>query len=205
MIALDPPAALRLLRVKLPLNNEHRTAHGVEQIRDVILVSWQQQDGSVGWGECPTLSSAGYATETTSIAWKGMTTQLAPAAMMGRSLQADGLTAATAALMDAALDAHLVSQGRSLSDELTGAAQATAANTELPSTHTLQRCSVIAELGASPQRLAELAETAVTSGAAMVKLKIAPGHDVAELRVVQEVINDLPLAADANGSYAHPE
>jgi len=202
--APDFPAALRLLRVNLPLHNQHRTVHGVEKIRDVILVSWHRQDGAVGWGECPTLSSTGYATETTTAAWKGLTTQLGPAMMMGRSVHAPGLIASTAALMDAYLDARLVSLGRSLADELLSVAEATVAAAvphDREPARALQRCVVIAELGASLDRLTDLAKAAVDSGAAMVKLKIAPGCDVEELLAVQAAIDDLPLAADANGSY----
>jgi O-succinylbenzoate synthase len=66
----------------------------------------------------------------------------------------------------------------------------------------LSRCVVIADLGASPKQLAERASEAADGGAAMVKIKIAPGHDVEELLAVRAAIGELPLAADANGSYA---
>ncbi|MEI7888578.1 MAG: enolase C-terminal domain-like protein, partial [Actinomycetes bacterium] len=169
--------------------------------------------GWVGWGECPTLSSAGYATETTEVAWAGLTTQLGPALLEGRTVLLPGLTASTAAILDAALDAQLCSEGRPLIDELLGlSGSETAAVPEAPApglargpTPGLARCAVIADLGASPSQLADRAREAVEGGAAMIKLKIAPGRDVEALRAVRQAIGDFPLAADANGSYSDRE
>ena len=205
VIALDTPAALRLLRVHVPLRSQHRTAHGSEDLRDVILVSWERQDGVVGWGECPTLSSEGYATEATEVAWRGITTELGPQLMLGNSVLAAGLIASTAALADASLDARLRSEGSALADELLGSAHASVSAATKGEARSLPRCQVIAELGAPVGRLADLARAAADAGAVMVKLKIAPGHDVEALVKVQSVIPDLLLAADANGSYADLE
>ena len=220
LVSQDAPAELGFLRVNLPLRHQHSAAHGTEQIRDVILVSWKLSDGTVGWGECPTLSSDGYVTESTERAWVGLTTQLGPAvlrsglaaasssavsagsAVSGGPAVSGGLIASVAALADASLDARLRSEGRSLLEELLSLSASPPTGERPIAKHALSRCAVIADLGASPKQLAELASEAADGGAAMVKIKIAPGHDVEELLAVRAAIGDLPLAADANGSYA---
>jgi len=186
----SPPAAIRLVRVRVPLLGAHTAAHGLESVRDVVLIGWTRADGVHGWGECPTLSTAGYATETTEQAWAGLVDRLAPAVLAGRGVIAAGLVAATSALRDAELDADLRSVGRSLVDELGGPADP------------LERCVVLADLGASPSSLATRAQAAMEAGASMVKVKIAPGHDVDVLRAVAEAIGSTVVAADANGSYS---
>jgi len=198
------PAAVRLVRVHVPLRGAHRASHGSEQVRDVILVRWTRPDGVHGWSECPTLSSSGYATETTDAAWAGLTSRMVPALLEGGVAFVAGLVAASAALLDAALDAQLHAEGRSLvaalaatqADDLAaGPAPAPAPARRLP------RCAVLADLGASPAELAARAASALEAGAAMVKVKIAPGHDLAVLREVLAAAGGAPVAADANGSY----
>ena len=196
------PAAIRFLRVNVPLRKQHRTAQGSEHLRDVILVSWLRQDGVVGWGECPTLSFAGYATESTEVAWQGLTTELGPQLMLGNSVLAAGLIASTAALADASLDARLRSEGRPLVEELLSDSSGSPLAQTAGEARCLPRCVVIAELGAPLSELADLALAAAQAGAAMVKLKIAPGHDLEALRAVRAAAPDLLLAADANGSYS---
>ena len=208
LVSQDAPAEIRFLRVNLPLLHQHSAAHGTEQIRDVILVSWKLSDGTVGWGECPTLSSDGYVTESTQRAWVGLTTQLGPVVLRSglatatSSAVSAGLIASAAALADASLDARLRSEGRSLLEELLSLRGSPPTGERPIAKQALSRCVVIADLGASPRKLAELASEAAEGGAAMVKIKIAPGHDVEGLLAVRAAIGDLPLAADANGSYA---
>ena len=45
----EPPLRIRLVRVRVPLLRAHRSAHGEEQVRDVVLVEWTR----------PTARSAG--------------------------------------------------------------------------------------------------------------------------------------------------
>ena len=185
--------AIRLVRVEVPLVVEHRSAHGAERVRDVVLVEWRRADGGVGWGECPTVDQPGYSTETTEAAWRGLRDDLAPAALAGRSPRWGGLVAAAGALADARLDAALRAVDRSLVAELGGVARP------------LDRCVVLAALGAAPDALARRAQDAVAAGATLVKLKIAPGADVGALRAVVDAVGAERVAADANGSYDDAE
>ena len=103
----------------------HVAAHGTESVRDVILVrcvdtgddeadsdgadsDGADSDGAEieGWGECPTLTSAGYVGETTELAWLALTAG-GPCGTMAR-----------AAVADARLDARLRRRGVSLADHL---------------------------------------------------------------------------------------
>lgn len=92
--------------VRLPLRRPLRSAHGVEVTRDLIVISCRLADGTVGWGECPTLTSAGYSSETTDRAW---------AALRGGGPLGP---MAAGALADAELDATLRSEGVSLAEHL---------------------------------------------------------------------------------------
>ena len=181
--------AIRLVRVEVPLVVAHRSAHGTERVRDVVLVEWHRADGVVGWGECPTVDQPGYSTETTEAAWRGLRDDLAPAALAGRSPRWGGLVAAAGALADARLDAALRAAGRSLVTELGGVARP------------LERCVVLADLGAEPDALARRALDAVAAGATLVKVKIVPGIDVEPLGAVIAAVGADRVAADANGSY----
>jgi len=63
---------LTAFRIHLPLRRPLRSAHGSESVRDVILVCCHLDDGTAGWGECPTLSTPGYSSETTDSAWAAL-------------------------------------------------------------------------------------------------------------------------------------
>ncbi|MHB1138252.1 MAG: hypothetical protein ACYC2O_04790, partial [Microthrixaceae bacterium] len=146
------PVRIRLVRVRVPLLRVHRAAHGTESVRDVVLVGWTRPDRIEGWAECSTLSDPGYVTETTDEAWRHLVTRLAPEAVEGRSRPVTGARAASAALLDAALDAELRSSGRSLVDALGG--------TPRP----LERCVVVAAVGEDPESVGAAARSAIDAG-----------------------------------------
>lgn len=182
-----------LHRVRLPLVRSHRWGGGHERTRESVLVSWTV-DGVTGWGECPTLTSPGYATETTEQAWQALVGELAPAALRGAHPRVPGVVAAPAALADARLDARLRRSGTTLASYL-GADRSS-----------LARTVVLADLHADPAELVARAELAVGSGAALVKLKVAPGHDVDPVHaLVAALAGRADVAADANGAYRDPE
>lgn len=193
-----PPVRLRLVRVHVPLVQVHRSAHGEEGVRDVVLVEWTRPDGVRGWGECPTLGGDGYVTGSTDRAWRQLATELAPAAIAGQLPVTAGAMAAAGALRDADLDASLRAHGVGLAAHL-GARRRRVARTV-----------VLAEVGGDLDQLVVRARRAVEGGARMLKVKVVPGADVAPLRAVSSAVAGLGtepvgLAADANGSYAEPE
>jgi o-succinylbenzoate synthase len=187
--ANDPPASVRLVRVRVPLRSVHRSAHGTDAVRDSVLVCWTASDGTDGWAECPTPTSSGYATETTDRAWSALVGELGPAAVAGTSGASVGAVAATAALADAALDARLRAAGVSLVDHLGG--------TRRP----LPRTAVLAGVGDEPAVLAGAAVRAVADGATLVKVKVVPDGAAGVIRAVQDAVPGVSVAADANGSF----
>ncbi len=102
-------------RVRLPLVAPHIAAHGTESVREVILVRCVDTDVDgaeiEGWGECPTLSSAGYLSETTELAWLALTAD-------GSISSIERGPMARAAVADARLDARLRAEGISLAQHL---------------------------------------------------------------------------------------
>lgn len=188
----EPPLRIRLVRVRVPLLRVHRSAHGEEQVRDVVLVEWTTADGAVGWGECPTLSDGGYVTGTTEQAWQALVTQLAPAALGGGGAIVAGAMAAAGALADARLDAALRARGVALSGHLGATRRA------------LPRCVVLADVGGDLDELGRRAAAAVAGGADLLKVKVTPGCDVEPVAAVRRCAGAVPVAADANGSYPDP-
>lgn len=177
----------RFIRIRLPLRVGHVAAHGTESVRDVVLV--EHRDGPTrrsGWGECPTLGTGGYVGGTTDEAWQAIVDLGA-----GRT-PSDALPPMVqAARRDAALDAELIAEGRSLSEFLGGTPRG------------VPGCRVIAvEPHDRPAAIAAALDDAVTGrdAAAMIKVKVH-GADLGGLADVRRQIGpNLALAADANGS-----
>jgi O-succinylbenzoate synthase len=198
--APDPLYSVELLRVSVPLRAVHRSANVVSTTRESIIVRVVDATGSTGISECPTLGVPGYVTETTDEAWQALGSQLAPRWLAGHRVPAPGLPAASAAMADASLDAHLRRQGVSLADHLvrttaTGERSGTASNA-------VQWCAVIADVALTADLATRAARDAVSSGASMLKFKF---NDPSRLREVVEAVRgvtDLRIAADANGSLS---
>ena len=195
------PRAIVLHRVSVPLRTPLVTAHGVIAERDVVLVEWQTHDGAVGWGECPTLSIAGYSDETTDVAWAALVERLGPAALVDGPEAGDpALPMASGALRDAALDASLRAAGRSLVDEVRRAELSPLAGKEPAagdsSTRVVPMCRVVG-LDAGP------GSWGLGPGEVLLKVKVSPAT-IGRLREVRDAHPDLALAADANGSFGGP-
>ncbi len=211
--ALEDLALLELRRVSIPLRRPHAAAHGIEEQRELVLVRAVGDDGVEGWGECPTLTTAGYTVETTGRAWDQLCDALAP--QLAAGVLTDTLTAgevldaefpmASSGLEGALVDLGLRRRGVSLADVLGVAARP------------LPRCTVVTQPGATggdggagvdaghADVLDAVAE-AVAGGATMVKLKVDPGLGAGHVVAVRHAFGDLPLAVDANGSLdGHPD
>lgn len=206
------PTQVVLWRLVVPLRNEHSASYGGSSHRDVIIVEVCGSDGVVGWGECPTFDRSGYVTETTETAWLDLRDRLVPMFFEGEGddplafsagatavIDSDdqrtgrpsaiGPSAALAALRDAHLDNELRRLGRSLVDHL-----------GVP-VRPVERTVVIAAVGADADEIVRRGLNAVASGAALVKVKIAPGRDVEIVEAVAGEIGPSRVAVDANGSY----
>lgn len=179
--------SVELVRVRLPLRDPLESAHGVESVRDVVLVG-ALVDGVEGWGECPSLSRSGYSAETTDVAWRALVDMIGPGVVSSqRGDEVDEAAArfpmATGALRDAVLDAGLRAAGVALSAHL-----AETAASGRP-TSTVESCRVVG------------VDQAIGDGDGWLKVKITPATFDRLRRLCAEQ-PDRPIAADANGSFA---
>ncbi|MCC6225607.1 MAG: hypothetical protein IT195_04300 [Microthrixaceae bacterium] len=110
-------AELTAYRLRLPLHRPLCSAHGVERVRELIVVAARLDDDTVGWGECPTLGVSGYSRETTERAWAA----LCGGAALGPM--------AAGAVADARLDAWLRAERRSLAEFLGAGSSVVATST----------------------------------------------------------------------------
>lgn len=193
MTAGPPPVAVALHRVRLPLHTPHIAAHGREDDREVILVSVTAADGTVGWGECPTLAAPGYGPEWTDGAWWVLSHVLAPAVPQGTAGHGvPGQPMSTGAVRDALLDLRLRQQGMGASAVLG----------PLAGTVPFGVAVGLPEGDGGIDATLAAVERAVEAGAGLVVLKVQPGWSVEPLRAVREGHPDLSVAVDANGSFS---
>lgn len=174
-----------LVRVRLPLLQPHRAAHGTEQARDSILVRVEVA-GVVGWGECATPTRPGYVAETTDRAWRSLRQTIVPALLDGGEVPGPGEGMAASAVACALHDAHLRGQGRSLADHLGVGPHVTVpagAVVGRPHRHTVEEVAGL-----------------LAQGYHRVKVKVGPG-DVEALERIRSELPGAPLSVDANGSF----
>ncbi len=185
----EPPERIGLHRVSLAMVRPHRSAHHTVRERESILVRWERRDGHVGWGECPTLTRPGYATETTDRAWSALLDRILPEALASGAVpDLSSTPAACGAVRDACLDARLRSEG-------TGLAALVDSRTSLAGT------GVVAAVGDEPTAVAAAAERLAADGVAAVKVKVTPASATAVVDAVLDAVAPLPVALDANGTF----
>ncbi len=194
-------ATVEAIRVRLPLRQVHRAAHGSEHVRDVVLVSVGDAAGRRGWGECPTLSGGGYSAEDPEGAWTTLTTDLIPGLFEGRC--GDRLATghpidpsspmASAAVEAAVVDLALRREGVSLAVVL-GATRPTVPRAMVLSGLDSARGAVGGE------ELVAAVDVAIAGGARLVKFKVSGETDLTPLAVLRRERPDVAIAVDANGS-----
>ncbi|HEX8201308.1 MAG TPA: o-succinylbenzoate synthase, partial [Isosphaeraceae bacterium] len=186
-----------LMLVRLPLVRTFRTSSSTKDHIEHILVRIVA-DGVVGWGECASPSDPYYCPETTETCWHILRDFLGPA-VLGRSWQAiDELVAlyrlvkgnnfAKAGLEMACWDALAIREGKPLADLLGG-------------TRTEIHSGVSLGIESQIERLDEAIDQYLGEGYRRIKLKIAPGDDVAVVRHVRARHPDILLQVDANSAY----
>ena len=189
----DPalPSSIELHRVRVPLVEPMRSAHGLESDRWSILVAALSDDGHVGWGECPALHAPTYTSEWHEGAWSVLSDHLVPAALAGRDGGIRGHPMASSAIEGALVDLELRRRGSTLAAVI-GADRSR-----------VQSCAVIG-IAEGIDALMNAIAAKVDMGHRAVKLKIRPGWDLEVVRAVRSAWPQLSLAVDANGSYAAP-
>ncbi len=203
-----PPVRLdhvELVRVALPLVRPFRTSFGVQHVRDALLVHLRDADGTPGWGEVATTAAPVYDAEFTDGAALALSDHLVPAvraagALRGAEVPARlaglrGHHAARAALETAVWDLQLRAADVALADHLGVVRDRVEAGV-----------SVGIPDGGSPAEVhaALVAQVAThrDEGYRRIKIKVAPGADVALVAALRDGFgDDLPLQVDANAAY----
>ena len=189
--------------VRLPLIRAFRTAYGPSStVKRAILVRLEDSDGVVGWGEAPISERPLYGIDTPEGTWSALADLLVPmivhesferpadavrswSTILGQHYAKVALESAIWAIASARLDIALAALWGGVRTEVpVGESYAIYDTIE----------TLLREVGA---RTAE--------GFARVKLKIAPGWDVAVVRAVQQEFPDLPVSVDANCGYDRVE
>jgi O-succinylbenzoate synthase len=183
--------------VRLPLVRPFRTSSSSKDHLDHILVRVTAGD-NVGWGECASPSDPYYCPETTETCWHILRDFLAPL-VLGRDWstidelvsfygKVKGNNFAKAGLEMACWDALARSQSVQLA-ALLGGTRA-------------EICSGVS-LGIETEieSLLDQIERFQAEGYRRIKLKIAPGCDVAVVRRVRTRFSTMPLQVDANSAY----
>jgi O-succinylbenzoate synthase len=190
--------SIELRLVGLPLVRPFRTSFG-EVTRKECVLARLETDEAEGWGECVAGAEPDFSEEWNEGAWLVLRDHLGPALLREGEVGIDGLDRvftivrghpmAKATLMNAFVDATLRAEGRSLASFLGGVRDRVV-------------CGVSVGIAPSTDRLLEQVEGYLSEGYRRIKLKIAPGVDVARVRAVREAHPDVPLSVDANAAYS---
>jgi O-succinylbenzoate synthase len=185
--------------VRLPLVRSLRTAYGPSSpTKRAIIVRLEDADGAVGWGEAPISERPVYGVDTAEGTWHALTDLLIPI-IMHQSFDGPGHVVSAWSHLLGQHYAKLATESAiwAIASEKLNTSLATlwgATRSEVPVGESYGICnSVDALLGEVAARTAE--------GFARVKLKIAPGWDVAPVHAVRTTFPDLPVSVDANCGY----
>ncbi len=190
-----------IYRVRMPLQHPFETSFGRITHREAIIVEAEDENGTIGWGECPTDHDPGFSCETATTAWHILSDFLVPAAMKSplddenpaadfqrRVAAVRGHQMAKAGLEMAFWDLLGKRTGESLQSMLGGKAQAVPVGVSIG-------------LQENTDALLKRVENFVRQGYRRIKLKIKPGNDVQLVAAVRRAFPEIPLQVDANSAY----
>ena len=189
---------IELRHITMELVAPFVTSMGVETDEEHIIVR-VDAEGVTGWGECVAEGTPFYSYETVQTAWHILRDFLIPsilgknisdideAIMLGSRVR--GHMMAKAGLEAALWDVFAKARGVSLSHLLGG---------------TRKRIDVGVSIGiqSSPTVLVEKVAAYLQEGYKRIKIKIAPGSDIAFVDALRKVYPDILLQVDANSAYS---
>ena len=186
--------------MRLPLKEPFAISSGVTSDRRILLLELVESSGASVFSECVAGERPNYSEETVDTAWLAIRRWLAPR-ILGRDVadprevadvldrEVRGHRMAKAALEMGVWAMDAVLRGESLSRRLGGTRDRVATGISLG-------------LEPTPEALVEKAVAARRAGYRRIKLKIAPGADVAYVRAVRAALGPhVPLTVDANAAY----
>jgi O-succinylbenzoate synthase len=188
---------IEMRHVKLVLIAPFVTSMGVEYDEEHIIVR-VDADGVTGWGESVAEGTPFYSYETVQTAWHILRDFLIPS-VLGKDIasiddaialgaRVRGHRMAKAGLEAALWDAFAKAEGKSLSTLLGG---------------TRKRIDVGVSIGIqpSPADLVRKVDGYLREGYRRIKIKIAPGSDLALVEAIRREHPTVPLQVDANSAY----
>ncbi|HLY60325.1 MAG TPA: o-succinylbenzoate synthase [Terriglobia bacterium] len=196
-------SSLRLHWVRIPFHEPFRISSGEVSLKDAVLIELQA-DGRragekvTGWGEASPMAGAFYSAETPESTWDFLCKRLALEMLAQPERSAEefavwlaeipGEPFAKAGLEGAVWDLHCQKISKPLWAILGGRKR------PIPS-------GAAIGLMATLEDLLDRVEKFLRLGYRRIKIKIAPGHDVALVRAVRQRFGDIPLMVDANAAY----
>ena len=188
---------IEIRHIKMHLIAPFETSFGVETDEEHIIVR-VDAEGVTGWGESPVGVGPYYSYETTQTAWHVLRDFLVPA-VLGRDIasvddavrlceRVRGHNMAKAGLESALWDMFAKARGESLAQALGG-------------TRDRIRVGVSVGIQSSPEALVERVGRYLKDGYGRIKVKIAPGRDIAFVSAVRKAYPDILLQVDANSAY----
>ncbi len=186
------------LRMGLKLREPFVTPVGALSQKDALLVRLTTADGAVGYGESGALPTPSYSPEYIETAWDALTRFLL-SALVGQTYSSTDDVTTTWAWMrghhfakvapEAACWHILAQRADQPLRALWGGSR--------------QRIEIGAVLGIAPtiEEMLDSVEKALAQGYRRLKLKIAPGRDVAPIAAIRQRFGDITLMADANSTY----
>lgn len=189
-----------LYLVRLPLVRPFTTSSHTKDHLDHIIVRLRTRDGAEGWGECASPSDPYYCPETVETCWHILRDFLAPA-LLGqpwcspeeaaeRWRKVRGNNFAKAGIEMACWDLDARARGISVARALGG-----------EEARPFIESGVSLGIEETPDALLEQIARYVEQGYKRIKMKIGPGHDLADVAAVRARYPDLPLMVDANSAY----
>ncbi|MEV6348236.1 o-succinylbenzoate synthase [Actinoplanes sp. NPDC051851] len=190
---------VELRRVRLPLIHRFRTSSHAKRELEHILVALTDADGAVGWGEIASPSGPFYSAETVASCWAVARDHLTPL-VLGREWEHP---AELAGAMARVRGNHFARAGFDMAAwALWTAKGGVPLAAALGGTRPSVEAGVSLGIEASVDELVEQVAARVAEGYRRVKLKIAPGWDVAPTRTVKAVFPEISVHVDANGAYS---
>jgi len=188
---------IEMRHIKMVLVAPFVTSMGIEYDEEHIIIR-VDAEGVTGWGESVAEGTPFYSYETVQTAWHVLRDFLIPE-LVGKEIasiddaiatgaRVRGHRMAKAGLEAALWDAFAKREGKPLSWLLGG---------------TRKRIDVGVSIGiqSSPSELLQKVDGYLREGYRRIKIKIAPGTDIALVEAIRRVHPDVPLQVDANSAY----
>ena len=189
-----------LREIRLPLKEPFRISSGVCTERRICLLELDGSDGLTSWAECVAGEQPNYTEETIDTAWLAIREWIAPR-LLGRDIPGPQSVHAT---LEHDFRGHRMAKAAVEMGcwDLAARARGVPLATLLGGTRKSIGAGISIGIQSSPEQLATRAKAAHEQGYRKIKVKIAPGLDIAFVRAVREALGpEAHIMADANSAY----